>query len=117
MTKHAISSDQFGIISPYSTQINQLKSDLKSINLDESVLTIDSMQGREKPIIIFSAVRSNPKNDIGFVSIRNRINVAFTRAQHCLVIVGNAKTLSNGSADWKTMIQQFKRDNIFFLRY
>ena len=81
------------------------------------MLTIDSMQGREKPIIIFSAVRSNPMNEIGFLSNRNRINVAFTRAQHCLVIVGNAKTLSKGSNDWEAMIEQFKRDNIFFQGY
>lgn len=81
------------------------------------MLTIDSMQGREKPIIIFSAVRSNADNGIGFVSNRNRINVALTRAQHCLVIVGNAETLSNGSNDWEAMIEQFKRDNIFFQGY
>jgi senataxin len=67
-------------------------------------MTIDSMQGREKEIIIFSAVRSNPMGEIGFVSIQNRINVALTRAQHCLIIIGNAKTLSKGSGDWEQMI-------------
>jgi ATP-dependent RNA/DNA helicase IGHMBP2 len=102
MKKH-IEPSSIGVISPYGTQLNQLKSDLKAISLEEQVLTIDSMQGREKPIIIFSAVRSNPNGDLGFLSVQNRINVALTRAQHCLIIVGNSRTLQN-SPDWKIMI-------------
>ena len=67
--KHAIPTSSIGIISPYSTQLNQLKSILHDMSLDQQVLTIDSMQGREKDVVIFSAVRSNTMGEIGFVSI------------------------------------------------
>ena len=104
VNRHEIAPNSIGIISPYSTQLNQLKSVLHDMSLDEQVLTIDSMQGREKEIVIFSAVRSNSMGEIGFLSNQKRINVALTRAKHCLIIIGDSRTLSQGSEDWKLMI-------------
>ena len=43
--------------------------------------------GREKEAIIISMVRSNDKGEVGFLSDKRRMNVAFTRARrHCAVI-------------------------------
>ena len=43
--------------------------------------------GREKEAIIISMVRSNDKGEVGFLSAKRRMNVAFTRARrHCAVI-------------------------------
>ena len=43
--------------------------------------------GREKEAIVISMVRSNDKGEVGFLSDKRRMNVAFTRARrHCAVI-------------------------------
>jgi superfamily I DNA and/or RNA helicase len=73
----------------------------------DNVRTIDSWQGREKEFMIFSAVRCNEKGKIGFLENYRRINVALTRAQHGLIIVGNAATLSS-DPKWTTLIEYFK---------
>jgi hypothetical protein len=53
--------------------------------------TVDSYQGKENRIIIVSATRNNPHHDQGFVSSRQRINVAISRAMDRLIIVGAAR--------------------------
>jgi senataxin len=88
-----------GIISPYKSQVRELKDRIFRLlkafcgiaNPPEfiEVNTIDSFQGREKDIIVFSCVRSNPQRQLGFVSDYRRMNVAITRAKHCLFVVGN----------------------------
>lgn len=50
------------------------------------VNTVDSFQGQERDIIIMSCVRSN---GIGFLSDRQRLCVALTRAKHSLILCGN----------------------------
>jgi serine/threonine protein kinase len=52
--------------------------------------TVDSYQGKENAIVILSLVRSNPKGSPGHVGIPNRCNVAVSRAQERLIIVGDA---------------------------
>ncbi|CAN0502870.1 unnamed protein product, partial [Scytosiphon promiscuus] len=46
--------------------------------------------GEESKIIILSLVRSNRNGDIGFLRSSNRVNVALSRAQHGMYIIGNA---------------------------
>jgi len=57
--------------------------------------------------MIFSAVRSNDRGKIGFLENYRRINVALTRAQHGLIIIGNAETLSTNEK-WQTLISYFR---------
>lgn len=50
-------------------------------------MSLWALTGREKEAIIISMVRSNDKGEVGFLSDKRRMNVAFTRARrHCAVI-------------------------------
>jgi superfamily I DNA and/or RNA helicase len=50
--------------------------------------TVDRFQGMERPVVIVSMVRNNTEGEIGFAKEDERINVAFSRAQELLIIVG-----------------------------
>lgn len=80
-----------GVISPYSGQIRLAKQQLSS---ELRISTIDSFQGQEMPVIILSLVRSNDSNDIGFLKDYRRMNVALTRAQVKLYVIGDSATLA-----------------------
>jgi superfamily I DNA and/or RNA helicase len=56
--------------------------------LNIRVGTVDRFQGMERAVIIVSMVRNNSERDIGFARRDERINVAFSRAQELLIIVG-----------------------------
>jgi serine/threonine protein kinase/RecA/RadA recombinase len=65
---------------------NGISSRFKALRL--RIGTVDRFQGMERPVIIVSMVRNNVRRDIGFAEKDARINVAFSRAQELLVIVG-----------------------------
>ena len=69
------------------------------------------MQGREKDIVIFSAVRSRegrkPHARIGFVADERRLNVGLTRARASLLVVGNFAALQS-DANWRALVQHAK---------
>lgn len=79
--------------------------------------TVDGFQGREKDIIVFSSVRASNKSKedcekssgIGFVSHRQRLNVALTRAKYSMYIVGNIRALSSNQ-DWLECIHHSKEN-------
>ena len=90
-----------GVISAYAAQTILLKNKAIQLLGDDAqkleVATVDGFQGREMDVIILSTVRSNPSGSIGFLSDARRLNVALTRAQEKLFVVGNAFTLSRRS--------------------
>jgi senataxin len=128
------------VIAPYKAQVTRIKRALREDTVlaslqnerrrndaDIDVNSVDGFQGREKDIVIFSAVRSNLRhqNDtlrplepgevtsapssrggfsIGFVSDERRLNVAITRAKRLLIVVGNAGTLAT-DVTWQAMLQ------------
>ena len=99
-----------GVISPYNGQVSLIKSMLaRDSDLRESlrlapvnieVRSVDGYQGRERDVVIFSAVRSNRQGRIGFLRDWRRLNVALTRAKLGLVVVGDMDTLSEGDRHW-----------------
>ncbi|AQZ17265.1 ECM32 (YER176W) [Zygosaccharomyces parabailii] len=78
------------------------------------VATVDSFQGHEKNFILFSTVRNNKENKIGFVSDARRMNVALTRAKNGLVLIGSDKTLQAGSPLWNDYISYLSDKNLIF---
>lgn len=82
------------VISPYKAQVNYLKSLLENQE-NIRVGTVDSFQGQESEAVFISLVRSNDKNEIGFLADTRRLNVALTRAKKKLVVIGDSATLGN----------------------
>lgn len=68
--------------------------------------SVDSFQGKEFDIVILSTVRSNnhsredgnEKNVFGFLTLKNRLNVAFSRAQKLVIVVGDANMFEDNFA-------------------
>jgi len=95
----AYSEIEIGIISPYKEQREWL---VDNLDVDTSILskiksiqikTIDGFQGEERDVIYISLVRSNSKQEIGFLSDLRRMNVAITRAKKKLVVIGDSATI------------------------
>ncbi|KAJ0038634.1 hypothetical protein Pint_21978 [Pistacia integerrima] len=108
-----------GIVSPYSAQVGAIQEKLggkyeNSDGFTVKVKSIDGFQGGEEDVIIISTVRSNRNGSIGFLSKPQRINVALTRARHCLWILGNERTLTHGESVWQTLIRDAKDRRCFF---
>ncbi|XP_031287022.1 uncharacterized protein LOC116145713 isoform X2 [Pistacia vera] len=108
-----------GIVSPYNAQVFAIQEKLgrKYENRDGfcvKVKSIDGFQGGEEDIIIISTVRSNSGGSIGFMSKPQRINVAVTRARHCLWILGNERTLTRSESVWETLVLDAKDRKCFF---
>lgn len=61
--------------------------------------SVDSFQGKEFDVVILSTVRSNSfaredgneKKVFGFLTLANRLNVAFSRAKKLVIVVGDAE--------------------------
>jgi hypothetical protein len=82
--------------------------------------SVDSFQGKEFDIVILSTVRSNEmprthenhKKVFGFLTLSNRLNVAFSRSQKLVIVVGDgsmfvddfAKTYVEGLYEYYTQL-------------
>jgi ATP-dependent RNA/DNA helicase IGHMBP2 len=90
---------KIGIISPYAAQVryisDQISEDTDLRAIDIEVNSIDGFQGQEKQIIYISLVRSNEAADIGFLKDERRLNVALTRAQNKLIVIGDSGTIGS----------------------
>ena len=110
------------IITPYLGQkdlLEELLLDNNNINMEIS--SVDSFQGQERDYIIINTVRSNPKNEIGFLKDVKRLNVTISRAKYGLIILGNADCLYNAKIEgkysiWRKYIE-FIKDNKGLVTY
>ena len=134
---------KFAIICTYKSQVIKFKDFLKTdkffknqkIN-DIEINTVDSFQGQERDIIIFSTVRANFKDEailedgeipsspeksnnnkesigIGFLNDFRRMNVGLSRAKIGCFVVGNFETLKNNSY-WGKLLNYCKDRKSFF---
>lgn len=69
------------------------------------ICTVDGFQGREKEVIIVSAVRADTqKKSIGFLRDIRRMNVAFTRPRRSLWVVGHGNVLAQND-NWGAFLE------------
>jgi hypothetical protein len=97
---------EVGVITFYGAQVRALKDRLLNRpsgqgfkHLRLRVGTVDRFQGMERAIIIASLVRNNPHGSVGFARKPERVNVAFSRAQELLVIVGSRELFTERARD------------------
>jgi superfamily I DNA and/or RNA helicase len=107
-----------GIISPYKEQRDWLKDNLTTFELNTSktsslsVKTIDGFQGEERDVIYISLVRSNEKQEIGFLNDLRRMNVAITRAKKKLVVIGDSSTIG-ASKFYNSFLEYCEKNGIY----
>lgn len=106
------------MISPYRQQVHKLRQALRLLHINTDELLVGSceqLQGQERRIVIITTVRSFDadqylrldvpnKRDLGFLSHPKRFNVAVTRAQKLLIVVGNARLLRADEC-WNRLLQ------------
>ena len=88
-----------GVISFYQMQVNELRNAFRQAghkfdfsSIDVVINTVDRFQGQEKNIIISSLVRNSLSGRASkHIATFERINVAFSRAQELLLIVGSSR--------------------------
>jgi hypothetical protein len=91
------------VIVPYRAQARRIIRELKSridpddFTLEERVATVDSFQGGERDKVIYGFTRNNRHGGIGFLKELRRLNVAMTRAQQHLILVGNFPFLTQAT--------------------
>nr|VFK79286.1 MAG: AAA domain-containing protein [Candidatus Kentron sp. SD] len=87
-----VKSNHLAILSPYLQQVYKLEHALGS-DFSGAVHTVDAFQGQEADIVIVSMVRCNrhkkQRQQLGFLTRPERINVLFSRARYLLIIVGS----------------------------
>ncbi|GAB0495842.1 hypothetical protein MMPV_007149 [Pyropia vietnamensis] len=90
-----LTAARVGVLTPYAAQAQALSRALRADPATAAVetTTVDGFQGRQKDVILFSAVRSNSDGRVGFLADARRANVALTRARRGVVVVGDAQTL------------------------
>lgn len=109
-----LDATQIGVVTPYVSQVRLLRQLWRERckqscsaggkkgggrgNGDGSALeiaSVDNFQGREKELILFSAVRANRQGRVGFLADWRRLNVLLTRARRGLIVLGCSATLKS----------------------
>lgn len=92
------------VLTPYRAQRKVISDRLvaqpkRSSLIHVVVHTVDSFQGQEADVVIYSATRSNRAGKLGFTRERPRLNVALSRGRDLLIIVGDHLTARRGRGD------------------
>ncbi|KAF7348608.1 Rna helicase [Mycena venus] len=96
-----ITDNDIGVIAPYHAQCLKIRASLRAVADGVKVGSVEEFQGQERRVIIISTVRSSRefveydlRHTLGFVANPRRFNVAVTRAQALLIVVGDPDVLS-----------------------
>lgn len=113
---HTLDPTKTGIIAPYRAQVVRIRAMLRFRDLGAiSVGTVEDCQGQEYQAAILSTVLSKvrvrsdaPNEDFGVVYNAKRFNVAVTRGEALLCIVGNPSVLLH-DPNWHAYIAYIVR--------
>jgi superfamily I DNA and/or RNA helicase len=119
-SKVNVEQRDIAIITPYRKQVQKIRFQLRKRKLGNiRVGTVEDYQGQESKIVILSTVRSNPKmlsmdekNSVGIVNHSKRFNVALTRAQSLMIVIGDPDLLKNDKNWFKFLVYVEKNENI-----
>lgn len=84
----ALRPDDVLIVAPYNAQVSDLVARIPQARIG----TVDKFQGQQAPVVIYSLTTSSPEDaprGMEFLYSLNRLNVATSRAQVMVIIVGN----------------------------
>jgi len=90
-----VSPDELGVITPYRGQRSLIADELTEHGEIE-VSTVDGFQGRERDVIVFSAVNTK-RGGLEFAGNPNRFNVAATRPKQRFIMVGNRAAIQENA--------------------
>ncbi len=110
MIASGVQPTDIGVIAPYAAQVRLLRHQLDYPGLE--IDTVDGFQGREKEAILLTMVRSNDRQEIGFLADTRRTNVAMTRARRCLIMVGDSATLG-GNTFYASLLEHFEQQDAY----
>ncbi|XP_045135747.1 uncharacterized protein LOC123518800 isoform X2 [Portunus trituberculatus] len=102
-----------GVITPYQRQKFHLEEKLSRLKgkMNISINTIDGFQGQERDVIVLSFVRANNTASIGFLSHRQRLNVALTRAKEVCYIIASFSSLEC-NREWNSLINNARKRKV-----
>ena len=90
-----VAATDIAVLTPYDAQRRLLREHLADAMAEGlRVDSVDAFQGREAQVVVLDLVRSNDRGEIGFLGETRRMNVAITRAQRLLIVVGDSATLA-----------------------
>ena len=90
-----VSPLEIAVLTHYSGQVRCIRDKLSTVVPNQlEVCTVDSFQGREKEVIVFSTVHVHSKpGGVSFTGDKYRMNVLLTRAKRGLVGIGSKDAL------------------------
>jgi superfamily I DNA and/or RNA helicase len=104
------------LLAAYANQCERLERTVASLandtkHLDVAVHTVDSFQGQEADVAVYSVTRSNENGDLGFLGDERRLNVALSRGRDLLVIVGDTQfcRAARGENPLKPVLEHVER--------
>lgn len=93
---HGVAPADVAVIAPYDAQVRLLREALgPERDAGMEIGSVDGFQGRERLVVVVDLVRSNDQGELGFLGDTRRMNVALTRAQRHLLVVGDSATLGH----------------------
>jgi helicase MOV-10 len=122
--RQRVPAKDMGIISPYACQNDRLKAALYEKGIEDvEVGSVDMWQGREKPIMLYSAVRHDPidrkyqrEGCLGHAADPRRFCVAITRARDELHCFGSPFTMAT-DRNWARVLRRcIESDTVYNIR-
>jgi ATP-dependent RNA/DNA helicase IGHMBP2 len=89
---------EVAVIAPYLAQVRRIRDlGLRGSGTRVVVATVDSFQGRQVDVVVYSFVKDMP-DAARFVTDPRRLNVAFSRCKRALVLVGSVSAARQSTA-------------------